>query len=716
MKQFLSQTIFAVILFLSFYRINAQCPTINLTPSNPTCPFFFDGTITSTITGGTPPYTYTWSPGGSSQPDLIKVPAGTYTLFVVDAVNCGSSKTVTITDPIPVSITPPGSYSVCGGSSVTITITANGGTGSYNYFWSPPAGLSSTSSSVVLASPSSAETYIVTATDGLGCTATYSVFVDYIAPPLVDAATNNSSICNGSSATINSAGANTYTWNPGNLVGDSHNVSPSSTTIYTVVGTASSTGCNASSIVAIFVNPLPTLTIVSSPTVLCEGGTATLTANGASAYNWDPDELSGSSITVTPTISTIYTLTGFSAEDCINTTTISLAVVPFPTVTTNASNSICAGESYTLLAFGATTYTWNPGSIVGNSFSVSPLVTTVYTVTGSNLGDCSSSNSVSVSVIPSKEISGVLTNTAGPTGGNVILYKYTAGLSQWDSITAAPIAGAYVFSNIKSGQYVIRAIPTATNIQATYATSAISWKNATIINHGCINNTTQDITLIPLVSLPPGPGVLTGKIVEDVGYVKKISDEQKILVPGTPIGGIIVKGGKNPGGQMFTQTSTDAAGNYTLAGLPINTSSESYFISVDIPGLDTTSTYNLSLNSGNTTINGLDFKVGAKYINPIGSVTGISSDKSVAENKIILFPNPTKQNASIEYELTQSAFVRIDLYDILGNKVKVISENALEEKNKHQHFINIENLSAGIYLVKLKINNSYTTLKLVINP
>jgi len=712
MKHFLSKTFFAVILFLSFYRINAQCPTINLTPSNPTCAFFFDGTITSTITGGTPPYTYTWSPGGSNSPNLSGAVAGTYTLYVADFLSCVSSKTVTITDPIPVTITPPGSYSVCGGSSVTITITANGGTGSYTYFWGPPDGLSSTTSSVVNASPSYSIIYTVTVTDGLSCVATYTVSVDYTEPPLVDSYGENI-ICYGNSATINAEGANTYTWNPGNLVGDSHNVSPSSTTIYTVVGTDSSTGCNASSIVAIFVNPLPILTIDSSPTVLCEGETATLTANGAYTYNWDPDELSGSSITVTPTISTIYTLTGFSIEGCINTTTISLSVVPFPTVTTNASNSICAGESYTLFAFGATTYTWNPGSIVGNSVSVSPSVNTVYTVTGSNLGDCSSSNSVSVSIIPSKEINGIV---IGPNGGNVILYKYTAGLSQWDSITAAPIAGAYVFSNIKSGQYVIRAIPTATNIQATYATSAISWKNATIINHGCINNTTQDITLIPLVSLPPGPGVLTGKIVEDVGFVKKVSDEQKILVPGTPIGGIIVKGGKNPGGQMFTQTSTDAAGNYTLAGLPINTSSEYYFISVDIPGLDTTSTYNLSLNSGNTTINGLDFKVGAKYINPIGSVTGISSDRSVAENKISLFPNPTKQNAFIEYELTQSASVRIDLYDVLGNKVKVISENALEEKNKHQHFINIENLSAGIYLVKLKINNSYTTLKLIINP
>jgi hypothetical protein len=55
------------------------------------------------------------------------------------------------------------------------------------------------------------------------------------------------------------------------------------------------------------------------------------------------------------------------------------------------------------------------------------------------------------------------------------------------------------------------------------------------------------------------------------------------------------------------------------------------------------------------------------------------------------------------------------LYDILGNKVKTISDNNYEDQNKHSHSINIEHLSSGIYFVKLKINNSITTIKLVIN-
>ena len=53
------------------------------------------------------------------------------------------------------------------------------------------------------------------------------------------------------------------------------------------------------------------------------------------------------------------------------------------------------------------------------------------------------------------------------------------------------------------------------------------------------------------------------------------------MVPGTPIGGIIVKGGKNPGGQMLVQTITATDGTYTLTGLPINAFPDDYFIFVD---------------------------------------------------------------------------------------------------------------------------------------
>ena len=321
---------------------------------------------------------------------------------------------------------------------------------------------------------------------------------------------------------------------------------------------------------------------------------------------------------------------------------------------------------------------------------------------------------ITVSIIPNKAITGIVTSTAGATGGDIIIYKYTAALSQWDSLTITPIGGTYTFNNIDSGLYVLRALPTATNIQVSYAPSSISWQSAGVINHGCTINTSQNIDLIGLSPIALGTGIITGTITEASGFGSRMTNEFKPLAPGNPIGGIIVKGGKNPGGQMFVQTTTDAAGAYTLQTLPL-TGTDDYFVFVDIPGLDTNLTYHYVLTSGANQLNGLNFTVDSIYINPIANfATGISNDQSVLESKITLFPNPANQIFTLQYELTQSAIVKIELYNMIGHKVKVITPSSFEEKNKYSHSVNLEDLSNGVYFVKVKINNSETTIKLIV--
>ncbi|MCX8080443.1 MAG: T9SS type A sorting domain-containing protein [Bacteroidia bacterium] len=59
--------------------------------------------------------------------------------------------------------------------------------------------------------------------------------------------------------------------------------------------------------------------------------------------------------------------------------------------------SICSGSGITLTAFGANSFTWNTGSF-GSSISVSPTISTIYTVSGTNSSGCSSSSSVQVLV------------------------------------------------------------------------------------------------------------------------------------------------------------------------------------------------------------------------------------------------------------------------------------------------------------------------------
>jgi len=64
----------------------------------------------------------------------------------------------------------------------------------------------------------------------------------------VSASSNSSLICVGQSATITATGANSYTWNPGNLTGSTVIVSPTVTTTYTITGTNSITTCNSNTV------------------------------------------------------------------------------------------------------------------------------------------------------------------------------------------------------------------------------------------------------------------------------------------------------------------------------------------------------------------------------------------------------------------------------------------------------------------------------------
>jgi hypothetical protein len=263
---------------------------------------------------------------------------------------------------------------------------------------------------------------------------------------------------------------------------------------------------------------------------------------------------------------------------------------------------------------------------------------------------------------------------------------------------------------------VIRAVPTATNIQVTYADSAITWQNATVINHGCTNNTNQNIKLIPLDNIGGGPGILTGFIIQDDGFGERMSNAFKPLVPGNPIGGIVVKGGRNPGGNMFVQTTSDGAtGGYTLTNIPLSTGSDHYFIYVDIPGLDTSASYHRVITNTNTIYQNLNWSVDSMYIKPIGEITTIKNNNSLLNNSISVFPNPASSFVNIQYELIQSADIQIMLYDVIGNKIQDIVRTSTLEKNKYNHLIKTEYLSSGIYFIKVKINNSESTIKLIVS-
>ena len=130
------------------------------------------GSANTSVSGGTSPYTYQWSPTGGSQPNLSGVAAGTYSLTVTDAKGCSSSRTIEIkTLPVP-SVDAGLDTTIIIGESVQLNANSTG-----NINWTPPADLSCTDCSDPVASPIQTTKYFVNVINASGCSATDSITV-----------------------------------------------------------------------------------------------------------------------------------------------------------------------------------------------------------------------------------------------------------------------------------------------------------------------------------------------------------------------------------------------------------------------------------------------------------------------------------------------------------------------------------------------------------
>lgn len=407
------------------------------------------------------------------------------------------------------------------------------------------------------------------------------------------------------------------------------------------------------------------------------------------------------------------------------------------TAAVSGQTLVCLGNSFVMTstvtgAVGTPTLGWRD-YITSPSTDLSTNSTLTYSPTTGgtayqfylNVTDvhgCSAvSNTLFSQANPLFHIQGNAFSGATPAPGDVTIYKYESFLGKFDSIRTEPVngIGQFLFTSMPEGNYIIKATPTATNLQTSYTgTNAVGWKSAVPFNHTCLSQPVINIDVVPFTSIGTGPCEISGKLIEGNGFVQRLAgDDFKPLFPGQPIGGIIVKGGRNPGGQMFSQTVTpgilagSAHGTYTFSNLPYG----DYFILVDIPGLDTNGTFHVNLSATTPSVSALDFIVDSMYINPIGSsVNLISHSNSVLNNSISIYPNPATNQTKIKYELINEANVEIELFDLVGRKTKTIIEKSVFEKNKYEHTIPLNELSSGVYFIKFKINNSENVIKLII--
>jgi hypothetical protein len=245
--------------------------------------------------------------------------------------------------------------------------------------------------------------------------------------PIIALSPTVGNICTGQTFTVSAAGAVSYSWAPEGQTTSSISVSPSTTVIYTVTGVTA--GCPAAQTIAVNVTASPTVS-VNNPTI-CSGVTATLQASGAVSYSWQPGGQITSSIAVTPTANTVYTVIGVNGI-CSQTQTANVTLSSSLGLIVSASqNTICSGKSITLTASGAQSYSWSTGS-ANSSIVVSPGTSTSYVVAGLITPTCTGSNSISITVNPTPTLNvfssdsvACINNTVTLTGSGAAAYTWT---------------------------------------------------------------------------------------------------------------------------------------------------------------------------------------------------------------------------------------------------------------------------------------------------
>ncbi len=421
--------------------------------------------------------TYVWSDGVTNAVSFIPTTNKTYTVTGTDANGCSKTATTSVVvNSLPVVTAASSTSVVCAGGSVILT-----GGGASGYIWSD--GVTNAISFV----PTNNATYTVTGTDVNGCskTATTSVVVNSL--PVVTAASSASVVCAGGSVILTGGGASGYVWSDG--VTNAVSFIPTTNKTYTVTGTDAN-GCSKTATTSIVVNALPVVTAASSATAVCAGQTVVLTANGATNYMWTNGP-NTSTYTVNPLTNATYTVEGLDNNNCFNASSITISVTANPTVSAIASSTaICAGQTVTLTANGASTYTWLPsGSVLVNEI-VAPTVNTTYSLSGISNG-CSGNANVQIIVNQLPTISVSTSNSLICVGESVVL-------------SASSNATSYLWSN-SATTMSISITPTTTTIYSITVSDGVCSASSSITQNVSACTAVNDIHENNRVLIYPNP-------------------------------------------------------------------------------------------------------------------------------------------------------------------------------------------------------------------
>ena len=436
------------------------------------------GNIQATTTGGTTPYNWSWArstaPIGpvASTEDISNQPAGTYGVTVTDNRGCTAwANGNVITSPSDITVNETHVNITCpGGNNGSITVTASGGTPSYNYQWTPTGPNSGTRTALA------AGTYTVTVIDMNGCIKSKSI--NLTSPPTI----NNGVVVVDSINCPNQTGGITIAptggnggpfsviWMPGSLAGTT--ISNLAAGTYTPTITDKD-GCVAFGTAITLTNPNP-ITISNAVVTDAPNGSITLTVSGGTGpltYQW-----SGASTATTRDLTGLgagtYTVTVKDAKNCSMTQTFTVGLSSFATVL-NVTHSCGSNAGCVQIEVTGLTPPFNVkyGSVAG-TFSTNP-----FTVCGLSAGNynfmITDPNNVSVMVsatvnyLTPAVVAATVTNvTIDNVGGKIKLTPHPSAPGAYSYLWANGATSDSLI-NLDAGNYCVTITNTSSGCTST---------------------------------------------------------------------------------------------------------------------------------------------------------------------------------------------------------------------------------------------------------
>jgi gliding motility-associated-like protein len=589
------------------------------------------------------------SPGSS-----INTP-GKQTIYVYEGTeNCFDEESFEITIyPNPLLVVTPGN--ICSGNTGTITAIPSSKGGTFTWTEFPSNILIPDSDSIIEVKPTSNFIYKVQYTDTNNCKAEQIIPVTVRPRPTLTVS-GPTSICPGASALLKTSTAlsgGIYIWSPNNETTQDITVSPAETTTYSVYYTIN--GCQSNT-------ANHTVSVLQAPAVsvnsigICKGLSATLTATTSSTggtFSWNTTPVNtNQSITVEPSVTTNYSVTYTSKENCKSIPAIgTVRVTETPTIDLK-DVQVCKGESATLTATPSVpggTFLWSPSATVGETYSFLPTesstVSVVYTIDGCSTP--SKSALVNVLVIPPPDLKditicdntdGTLTAVPMQPGGT---YLWSTGETT-SSIKVLPnppyeYSVVYSIDGCKSlpafAKVTVDTRPTISfdaNILKGCSPLNVEFVNTTVNSKNCLwdfgdGNQSSDCNMISNVYQKPGCYDVSLKSESINGCSNTLTLSKMICVH------------PNPKSEFKLSTYVIGEGNNTVYFENISEGAVDYFWNYGDETFDNSiftpdsHTYKILMNR--------EFIVSLKAISEFGCIDSSFQVIKVSENIVLYIPN-----------------------------------------------------------------------------